>query len=209
MTLLHPVILPISLKDRHLKGREAVLAQRRRAREALALSCAASGIAMGVLNKDGVDAPLPFAGNYWSLSHKCRYVAAVVSSSPVGTPTDWQRLWNWTVYRQPFGDRAARWLYVLVRRDLVPGSKYYSSAPPAQSGVTIPPAVNTSFPTLRAALRAAIPGAPHWTVRNRIRRGKMGTGAPARACNEALRNLPLRPRGFAYSMLGGWDWSAH
>ncbi|TLY37036.1 MAG: 4'-phosphopantetheinyl transferase superfamily protein [Nitrospirae bacterium] len=84
MTLLHPVILPISLKDRHLKGREAVLAQRRRAREALALSCAASGIAMGVLNKDGVDAPLPFAGNYWSLSHKCRYVAAVVSSSPVG-----------------------------------------------------------------------------------------------------------------------------
>ena len=59
-------------------------AQRRRAREALALSCEASGISLGPLDKDDRDAPLPFNGTYWSLSHKPRFVAAVVGPAPIG-----------------------------------------------------------------------------------------------------------------------------
>jgi 4'-phosphopantetheinyl transferase len=84
VTPLQPVILPISSQDRELKGRDRVLAQSRTAREALALSCAANGIAMGPLEKDDRNAPRPFDNRYWSISHKSRYVAAVVSASPIG-----------------------------------------------------------------------------------------------------------------------------
>lgn len=59
-------------------------AQRRRAREALLQSCIASGLASGPFEKDERNVPIPFGGTYWSISHKTRYVAGVVSSSPVG-----------------------------------------------------------------------------------------------------------------------------
>lgn len=54
-----------------------------------------------------------------------------ISADPVGTPTDWQHLWNWLIYRTPFGDRGARMMYFLVRKDLVPhASQYASTLPP-------------------------------------------------------------------------------
>ena len=81
---LYPVILPLLPEDQQLRGKELVQAQRRRAREALALSCEASGVSLGPLNKDDRDAPLPFNGTYWSLSHKPRFVAAVVGPTPIG-----------------------------------------------------------------------------------------------------------------------------
>jgi 4'-phosphopantetheinyl transferase len=81
---LHPVILPLSPEERRLHGRARVQAQSRRAREALALSCGASGVAPGPFVKDERDAPLPFNGTYWSLSHKSRYVAAVVGPKAIG-----------------------------------------------------------------------------------------------------------------------------
>lgn len=65
----------------------------------------------------------------------------------LGTPTDWSHIWDWLMYRRPFGQRGARLLYFLVRRDLVPGSKYFSTTP---SGV--PAATQQSLPTLPATL---------------------------------------------------------
>ena len=58
--------------------------QRRLAREALALSCEASGVSRRPFEKDAHNVPQPFDGIYWSLSHKPHYVAAVVSRHPVG-----------------------------------------------------------------------------------------------------------------------------
>ena len=82
---LHPVILPLSPEAQCLRGRDRVQAQSLRAREALALSCEASGLSLGPLHKDSREAPLPFNGQtYWSLSHKARYVAAVVGYGAVG-----------------------------------------------------------------------------------------------------------------------------
>ncbi|MGI8967550.1 MAG: flippase activity-associated protein Agl23, partial [Chloroflexota bacterium] len=78
-----------------------------------------------------------------------------LAADPIGNSTDWQHLWNWIVYRQPFGDRGARWLYVLVRRDLVPGAKYYSSRP--LSGA-LPPAPASHVPILPATLNHAAGG---------------------------------------------------
>lgn len=81
---LHPVILPLSPEEGRLRGRAGVQARSRRAREALALSCGASGVSAGPFVKDERDAPLPFNGTYWSLSHKPRYVAAVVGPKAIG-----------------------------------------------------------------------------------------------------------------------------
>jgi 4'-phosphopantetheinyl transferase len=76
--------LPVSAADQKLDGRQRIEAQRRRAREALIQSCLASGVPAGPFEKDTRNVPLTFAGIYWSISHKPQYVAAVVSSSPVG-----------------------------------------------------------------------------------------------------------------------------
>jgi 4'-phosphopantetheinyl transferase len=81
---LHPVILPIPPQDQRLRGRERVLAQSRRAREALALSCDASGVSLGPLTTGARGAPIPFGNTHWSLSHKSRFVAAVVGPAPIG-----------------------------------------------------------------------------------------------------------------------------
>ncbi len=81
---LHPIILPVPQEDRRLSGRERVQAQSRVAREALACSCRASGIALGPLTVGPHGAPVPFGGTFWSLSHKTRFAAAVVASSPIG-----------------------------------------------------------------------------------------------------------------------------
>ncbi|MGH2443628.1 MAG: flippase activity-associated protein Agl23 [Chloroflexota bacterium] len=80
-----------------------------------------------------------------------------LASDPVGTPSDWKHLWNWLVYRQPFGDRGARWLYFLVRRDLVPGSKYFSTKAPSSIGPVSPP-VLVNVPKMPSRIRAVAGG---------------------------------------------------
>ncbi|GAC1463979.1 MAG: hypothetical protein PVSMB7_06380 [Chloroflexota bacterium] len=47
----------------------------------------------------------------------------------VGTRDDWKHVWDWLIYRRPFGDRGARWLYVLVKRNLVPDARYFVTQP--------------------------------------------------------------------------------
>lgn len=75
-----------------------------------------------------------------------------VIANLLGTSTDWNHIWDWLVYRRPFGDRGARWLYVLVRRDLVPGSKQYSTTAPV-APVSVP---QVSIPSLHASVAAVL-----------------------------------------------------
>ena len=56
----------------------------RHARRALALSAEKSQVPLGELVQDEQNAPLPFNGNYWSITHKTQYVGGVVSPSPIG-----------------------------------------------------------------------------------------------------------------------------
>ncbi len=81
---LHPVILPLTTEEHRLRGRARLQAQSRRAREALARCCKASGVRLGPLEKGDRNIPLPFHGTFWSLSHKPRFVAAVVGPAPIG-----------------------------------------------------------------------------------------------------------------------------
>ena len=84
MSGLRVVLLPYSAADAVLAGRARVVAQSRRAREALALSAEASGAQLGALEKDAEDAPLPSNGWHWSISHGRGYAAGVVARQRVG-----------------------------------------------------------------------------------------------------------------------------
>jgi len=81
---LFPVILPVAQAGPKLSGRERVSRLSRIAREALRLSAEKGGVTLGELRKDENDVPCPFDGNYWSLAHKPKYVAAVMSKERVG-----------------------------------------------------------------------------------------------------------------------------
>ncbi len=81
---LFPVVLPVAEAGHKLSGKEKVARLSRISREALRLSAEKSGVVLGELLKDEDDVPCPFDGNYWSLSHKSKYVAAVVSKEKIG-----------------------------------------------------------------------------------------------------------------------------
>ena len=81
---LFPVVMPVIEAGYKLSGKEKVAHLSRIAREALKLSAEKSRVRLGELLKDEKGAPCPVWGNYWSLSHKSKYVAAVVSQNKVG-----------------------------------------------------------------------------------------------------------------------------
>jgi len=81
---LYPVIMPVGGDVQRLSGREKVAALSNCARQALRLSAERIGIALGELRKDDDDVPLPFGGYHWSVSHKPKYVAAVIGQGSIG-----------------------------------------------------------------------------------------------------------------------------
>jgi len=81
---LFPVILPVAEELQKLSGKDKVDHLSQSAREALKLSAEKSGVRLGELLKDEKGVPCPVADVYWSLSHKPKYVAAVVSKDKVG-----------------------------------------------------------------------------------------------------------------------------
>ena len=84
METIYPVILAVPEKIRQLTGKNKVLSLSKHARQALAISAGKSSIHLGDLLKDKSGAPLPFNGNYWSLTHKPDYVGGVVASTRIG-----------------------------------------------------------------------------------------------------------------------------
>jgi len=82
--ILFPVVMPVIKTGYKRLGKDKIDNLSRIAREALKLSAEKSGVTIGKLLKDENGAPCPVNGNYWSLSHKPEYVAAVVSKDKVG-----------------------------------------------------------------------------------------------------------------------------
>ena len=81
---LFPVVMPVMEAGHKLPGEEQVAHLSRSARQALQLSAEKSGVKLGELLKDERGSPCPVWGNYWSLSHKPKCVAGVVSKDKVG-----------------------------------------------------------------------------------------------------------------------------
>ena len=82
--ILYPVILAVPEADQDLAARERVENLSRHARKALGISAKKSGVAIERLLKDEHGAPLPFAGNYWSVTHKPAYVGGVIAAVRIG-----------------------------------------------------------------------------------------------------------------------------
>jgi len=81
---LYPIIMPVAEPGHRLSGKDKVARLSQLSREALRLSAESSGILLGDLRKDEDDVPCPSNGYYWSVSHKSKCVAAVVSTSSIG-----------------------------------------------------------------------------------------------------------------------------
>jgi 4'-phosphopantetheinyl transferase EntD len=81
---LYPVVMPVSSVVQRLSGRDKVAALSECARQALRMSAERVGIALGELRKDDDDVPLPFGEYSWSVSHKPKYVAAVIGLARIG-----------------------------------------------------------------------------------------------------------------------------
>ncbi len=82
--ILYPVILAVPDKEQKLTGREKVANLSNHARRALEISAQKSCIELGDLTKNENGAPLPFDGNYWSLTHKPIYVGGVIAPTQIG-----------------------------------------------------------------------------------------------------------------------------
>jgi len=81
---IYPVILSVPAEYRLLSGKDKVLNLSRLAREALELSAQKSGIHCSKFLKDTNGVPLPFEGNYWSVTHKPEYVGGIIASTRIG-----------------------------------------------------------------------------------------------------------------------------
>lgn len=84
MPSLYPTILAVPETSQQLTGRAKSKMLSRLAREALFASCQRSGWPIVKLDKDQNGAPLSENGYHWSLSHKSKFVAAVVAPYPIG-----------------------------------------------------------------------------------------------------------------------------
>jgi 4'-phosphopantetheinyl transferase len=82
--ILFPVILAVPDEKQGLTGRNKVSFLSKHARKALEISAKKSHIQLRALTKDEKGVPLPFNGNYWSLTHKSKYVAGVIAPTPTG-----------------------------------------------------------------------------------------------------------------------------
>lgn len=111
---------------------------------------------------------------HWGAIPRALQGHGALAADILGTPTDWTHIWDWLVYRRPFGDRGARILYFLVRRDLVPGAKSFSTGPAGT-------APQQSLPAIPATLAA------QWR----------GTGAPGGPL-QGPRGIAAAPNGNTY-----------
>ncbi|MBL8858167.1 MAG: 4'-phosphopantetheinyl transferase superfamily protein [Planctomycetes bacterium] len=84
MILVPVTVIPYVTRAAPLRGRERVLEQSARAREALALAARSVGAELGELEKDEEDAPLPSNGWHWSVSHAEHYAAATLARFRIG-----------------------------------------------------------------------------------------------------------------------------
>ncbi len=102
---IYPVILAVPDKNRRLTGREMVVSLSNHARRALEISARKSSVHLSDLLKDENGVPLPFDGNYWSLTHKPTYVGGVIASTRIGIDIEKIRPCSKGLFRKTAHDR--------------------------------------------------------------------------------------------------------
>jgi len=102
--IIYPVILAVPDKKQQLRGMEKVSFLSKHARKALEISAKKSRIQLTCLKKDEKGVPFPFNGHYWSLTHKSKYVAAVIASAPMGIDIEQIRSCSTALFRKTARD---------------------------------------------------------------------------------------------------------
>jgi len=82
--IIFPVILAVPESEKNLNGRQKVAALSTLARFALEVSSRKSGVSLGCLIKNDDGAPVPFDGNFWSVTHKTEFVGGVTARTETG-----------------------------------------------------------------------------------------------------------------------------
>jgi len=98
--VIHPVILAVPNQKQQLKGKEKVSFLSRHARRALEISAQKRKIQLGDLEKNENGVPLPFNGNYWSVTHKTEYVAGVIARERIGIDLEKIRPFKEALYKK-------------------------------------------------------------------------------------------------------------
>jgi len=102
---IYPVVLQVLPQNSKLKGRELVRCLSSLARNALELSAEKCQLRLGELKKDDQGVPLPFDGHYWSLTHKPKYVGAVISLQKTGIDIEEIRSMSDPMFQRVASDR--------------------------------------------------------------------------------------------------------
>ena len=100
LAAIYPVILAVPDDKRNLSGKNRTLYLSRHARDALEISARKGRIHLSELLKDENGVPQPCGGNYWSLSHKPTYVAAVVAPERIGIDIEEIRTCSESLFRK-------------------------------------------------------------------------------------------------------------
>ena len=103
--VVYPVILSVPASAKELTRRARVKYLSRHARRALKISAQKSGIKLGELIKEDNGSPLPFDGNYWSVTHKPEYVGGVVASELIGIDIEKIRPCSKALFKKTADDR--------------------------------------------------------------------------------------------------------
>ena len=98
--IIYPVILAVPNQKQQLTGREKVSFLSRHARKALEISAQKRQIQLGDLKKNENGVPLPFDGNYWSVTHKTEYVAGVIARERIGIDLEKIRPFKQALYKK-------------------------------------------------------------------------------------------------------------
>jgi len=103
--VIYPVILSVPASAKELTRRARVKYLSRHARRALEISAEKSGIKLGELIKEDNGSPLPFDGNYWSVTHKPEYVGGVIASEQIGIDIEKIRSCSKGLFKKTADDR--------------------------------------------------------------------------------------------------------
>ena len=103
--VIYPVILSVPASAKELTRRARVKYLSRHARRALEISAEKSGIKLGELIKKNNGSPLPFDGNYWSVTHKPEYVGGVIASEQIGIDIEKIRPCSKGLFKKTADDR--------------------------------------------------------------------------------------------------------
>jgi 4'-phosphopantetheinyl transferase len=106
--IIYPVILAVPDKEKRFPVKERVIFLSKYARSALKISAQKQRIPLGDLLKDGNGVPVPFNGNYWSLTHKPDYVGGVIATTRIGIDIEKIRPCSEALLRKTVDDREWR-----------------------------------------------------------------------------------------------------